>query len=138
MSIEKLEETQRAIENLERLDNDLTRKIIIARNEAAKEESQQHLLQFELSQMKIDIEQARDEENMLRMEQNRLIETLGEKNRLVKEMQNSNIISNMLMQTKIQAMEKLQHVLATIDFHVEVNKNRSSGSFDCSTQYPRY
>lgn len=129
MSLEKLQDLYQSIDNLERLNNNLSSKITVAQQDRIKEESIYNLLKYELSQLTKTLQDEKLKVDKLRTRRDRMSKSLQYINRSLKSCQNHSLINSIRLEMKAQSMEKVQQKLDALDFDNEARECDPSQAF---------
>lgn len=119
MNFEKLEELYGDIDRYEKLTNNLNTRMVQINSEKSKEESVQHLLKFELSQVLQKVEGCKEEVEKLEIERKHLSKTLNSLQMIHKHFSSHEVVNNMRLQMKNESLSLLQNKLDTLDFEIE-------------------
>jgi chromosome segregation ATPase len=130
-----LEENTGTLETLDKANRNLAAKLAISEETKAHEKSVQFLLNFELSQIKKQINEAKKDVEGLEREQKRLAQTHQELCMQVKLIRNYFCYVNSLqVDRKEEHLQNLRGELSALDFTIEQKQEDPSRNHDSFTQ----
>ena len=129
-----LEEQRSSVEHYEQLNKGLAAKLEISKELIAKEKSAHLLIQFELSQIKEEINQSKKENYDLEKELTRLITDSRDANHLVKRIRCLHHTNTIQVNRKAEWHQDLVSELHHLDFTIEEQNMEPDRSVDTFTQ----
>lgn len=132
----KLEETQQALSDFQKLNDSLTEKIAKTKEMISREKRTKYSLKLELAQLQESMENIRQEIEKMDKERNNLSRIHTDLVCISKRVKNFEIIKNMRLESKRAWMVKLQDQLATYDFTIEQRQEDRSNGISSLTQIP--
>lgn len=126
MNISKLEEVYSQIDVYERLANNLLTKLNMIKDEKSREESVQHLLKYELSQVLLNVEKDREARLKEEAKLKHLTKVHQDLNTLIRHMNYQNILIETSVQLKEESVSALQAQSNILDFETERREDEPS------------
>lgn len=133
-----LEENVSTLETLEKNNRNLAAKLAISEETRAHEESVQFLLNFELAQIKKQVDETKKDINELEKEQKSLIQTNRDLCSQVKLIRNYfSYVNSLQVDRKEELLQNLRGELSALDFTIEQKQDDPARNNDAFTQMAR-